>query len=303
MRLYYLGPHGSFTHQAAQAAAQQYSKNGDSVELSACANEREIVTHVEAGDGWGILAWENNVEGYIAQNLDRLIDAHNIAGIDRLSVNVEFDAFVRKDHTELIEVSAHPHGLAQCTQFIADNQLRLVTAQSNTAACENLQPHQIALGPQNSGELYGLETYKRAVQDYSGAHTDFLVLAPREAVVERNRLRCASKASCESIITVIPLFTGPGVVANLLDVFRDNGLNMTSLISRPIKAVDGTYSFVITLDAAPWDANMQAVLREIEEHGDWVKILAVYEQRDITHVPVSQWNLPQVGINPMLVEE
>ena len=159
MRLYYLGPHGSFTHQAAQAAAQRYSKSGDSVELSACANEREIVSHVEATDGWGIIAWENNVEGYIAQNLDRLIDAHNVAGIDRLSVNVEFDAFVRKDHTELIEVSAHPHGLAQCTQFIADNQLRLVPAQSNTAACENLQPHQIALGPQNSGELYGLETY------------------------------------------------------------------------------------------------------------------------------------------------
>ena len=37
----------------------------------------------------------------------------------------------------------------------------------------------------------------------------------------------------ESIIAFIPLSTGPGVLANLLDVLRDAGLNMTSFISRP----------------------------------------------------------------------
>ncbi|WP_418968424.1 prephenate dehydratase [Alloscardovia omnicolens] len=300
MRLFYLGPRGSFTYQAAQAVSRSYALD---YELEACVSEREIFDHVERGDGWGIIAWENNVEGYIAQNLDRLIDAHNIAGIERISVNVEFDAFVRPDHTDLTEVSAHPHGLAQCSQFITEHHLRMVPEQSNTAACQNLQAHQIALGPQGSGKLYGLETYRSQVQDYQGAHTDFLVLASRDDTVERNRMHKQLHTVCESIITVIPLVTGPGVVANLLDVFRDNGLNMTSLISRPIKAVDGTYSFVITLDASPWDAQMQAVIEEIQEHGDWVKILAVYPHRDTTHVPASQWNLPHVGHNPMLMEE
>ena len=60
----------------------------------------------------------------------------------------------------------------------------------------------------------------------------------------------------ESVLTLIPLVTGPGVLANLLDVFRDAGLNMTSFISRPIKGRTGTYSFIATLDAAAMGATL-----------------------------------------------
>ena len=84
----------------------------------------------------------------------------------------------------------------------------------------------------------------------------------------------------ESVLTLIPLVTGPGVLANLLDVFRDAGLNMTSFISRPIKGRTGTYSFIATLDAAPWEQRFHGALVEIAEHGDWAKTLAVYPRRE-----------------------
>lgn len=110
------------------------------------------------------------------------------------------------------------------------------------------------------------------MQDFDGAHTEFLVIAPRDVVQELNaRAHSNDAGDFETIITFIPLVTGPGVLADLLDVLRDAGLNMTSFISRPIKGHDGTYSFIATLDAAPWEPRFRTALEEIAGHGDWAK--------------------------------
>lgn len=117
----------------------------------------------------------------------------------------------------------------------------------------------IAFGPSICGELYNVTRIGTAVQDYQGAQTDFLVLAPRkEAGKLLEQPRSQADMEYESVLTLIPLVTGPGVLANLLDVFRDAGLNMTSFISRPIKGRTGTYSFIATLDAAPWEQRSMA---------------------------------------------
>ena len=100
----------------------------------------------------------------------------------------------------------------------------------------------------------------------------------------------------ESIIAFIPLSTGPGVLANLLDVLRDAGLNMTSFISRPIKGRDGTYSFIATIDAAPWQEHLRDVLTQVVDHGDWVKTLAVYPRRERPNPPIYAWSLPNGGV-------
>ncbi len=74
------------------------------------------------------------------------------------------------------------------------------------------------------------------------------MLAPRkEAEKLLEQPRSQADTEYESVLTLIPLVTGPMVLANLLDVFRDAGLNMTSFISRPIKGRTGTYSFIATL--------------------------------------------------------
>ena len=302
--LYYLGPQGSFTHQAAAGAAQLLSGGplgaGQAPQLIAVSDVPTIMAAVERGEAWGVVAWENNVEGYVVPNLDLLIDSHDAVGFARIVVDIAFDAFTRGPRIEPdgAQVSAHPHGLAQCKGFIAEHHLTAVPASSNAAACRDLETGQVALGPSICGPLYGLTTVASSVQDYSGAHTEFLVLAPRdEARALLERARTDGVDEFETIVTFIPLSTGPGVLANLLDVVRDAGLNMTSFISRPIKGHDGTYSFIVTLDAAPWQPRFRAVLEQIVDHGDWVKTLAVYPRRERPNPPVDAWMLPQGGVH------
>ena len=158
-------------------------------------------------------------------------------------------------------------------------------------------PGEIAFGPAICGELYDITRIGTAIRDYQGAATDFLVLAPRAEVARLlAKPRAEANVEYESVLTLIPLVTGPGVLANLLDVFRDAGLNMTSFISRPIKGRTGTYSFIVTLDAAPWEERFRDALVEIAEHGDWAKTLAVYPRRERPNPPVTSWMLPQGGV-------
>ncbi|WP_297316414.1 prephenate dehydratase domain-containing protein [Bifidobacterium indicum] len=311
--LYYLGPQGSFTHQAAvESSACIGPALGRQVTLVPCDRATRIVDAVEAGRGWGIIAWENNVEGHVIPNMDALIDSTNVAGFGRTGLSIVFDAFVRPDHGDLTTISAHPHGLAQCREFIRSTGLREEAASSNAAACRDLRRDQVALGPRICGSLYGLETRRSAVQDYRGARTDFLLLAPRGEAAglaramfgqpepcgqgdAENGARSGSHREFESIVTFIPLHTGSGVLADLLDRLRDTGLNMTSFMSRPIKGNDGTYSFIATIDAAPWEPSLGGVMQDLLDRGDWIKTLAVYPRRERPDPPVLDWMLPRAG--------
>lgn len=303
--LYYLGPQGTFTHQAALAAASDLSAAaGRAFDLTEETTAARIFARVEAREGWGIVAWENNVEGYVTSNLDALLDARDALAIDRITVDIAFDAFVRPGHGALTEATAHPHGLAQCSRFIAEHGLTPRPADSNAAACRDATGSQVALGPAVCGRLYGLETLESGVQDVSGAHTDFLVITPRDEgrafLKGAQETGEASKSAddYESILGFVPLDTGSGVLASVLEVLRYARLNMTSFISRPIKGHDGTYTFVATIDAAPWSPAFHDALAFLTARNTWAKTLGVYPRRTRPDPPVSAWMLPEGGVRP-----
>ena len=296
--LYYLGPQGSFTHQAAIAAASG-PQGAQDMCLQAVPDVSEILRHVDQDGAWGIIAWENNVEGYVVPNLDALIGARGVVGVRRIGVDVSFDAFVRDDAVpgswDHRTVTAHPHGLAQCRGFITGHHLIARPAASNAAACRDLQPGHIALGPAVCGELYGLTTIARSVQDYRSARTDFLVLAPRRDHRTLIQDMGGHSSEVETVVAFIPVQTGPGVLAGILDVLRDAGLNLTSFISRPIKGQRGIYSFIATVSRAPWDVSFHQALQTLLDRGVWIRTMAVYPWLHRADPPVDASMLPGGG--------
>ena len=166
-KLFYLGPQGTFTHQAAVNAAQELARlEPQGFDLMPMDDVPQILDAAQHGDGWGIVAWENNVEGYVVPNLDALIDAKDLVGFARVGVNVEFDAYVAQgaDPAEARIATAHPHGLAQCKRFIAEHRLSTQPATSNAAACRDLIPGEIAFGPAICGELYDITRIGTAIE-------------------------------------------------------------------------------------------------------------------------------------------
>ncbi|RPF20235.1 prephenate dehydratase [Myceligenerans xiligouense] len=317
LRAAYLGPEGTFTHQAVREWLALRAKGDDGGPGRAATGTTTVaaqprtpeplatVAHVHDAVAArtadvGVVAIESSVEGYVVPSLDALIGSPDVVAVDEVVLDVSFDAFVRPDHGELREVSAHPHGLAQCSRFVADSGLAPVPASSNAAACRDAGPHTVALGPSLCGDLYGLETRARAVEDFRGGRTRFLVLAPRESApghLDAARARGAS--AWRTMLAVTPLRVGPGVLARITDTFARAGVNMSSLITRPLKVRQGQYVFVITLDEAAWEPGARAVLADLLAAGDSLKTLGVFPAPDLDvdgtldpdHVPVGSVTL------------
>ncbi|MCB7136522.1 prephenate dehydratase [Cellulosimicrobium marinum] len=295
----YLGPQGTFTHQAAAGWAVRHAGDAPLVALGSVADVFAAVA--DGSRAHGVVAIENTVEGYVVPSLDAIVGSDAVVAVDEVVLDISFDAFVRPDHGALTEVSAHPHGLAQCQGFVTRSGLRPVPAASNAAACRDAGPHQVALGPSICGELYGLQTHERAVEDFAGARTRFLVLAPRAAAPGLlASARDRHDGAWRTMLAVTPVVTGPGVLARITRSFGERGVNMSSLITRPLKRVHrvaGAYVFVLTVDGAPWEPPVRAVLADLLAAGDSLKTLGVVPVRgeldepvhadvDAAHVPV-----------------
>lgn len=275
--LAYLGPEGTFTH----AAALTWADDASPVPLAAV---EEVYRAVGTGEvDRGVVAIESSVEGYVVPSLDALVAADDVVAVDEVALAIAFDAFTLADDAaeesiELAEVSAHPHGLAQCRAFVTASGLRPVPATSNAAACRDLAPGRVALGPRLCGELYGLTTLATDVQDFAGARTRFLLVARRSEAP--GLLAASDEPQWRSMVAITPAVIGPGVLARITAAFGERGVNMSSLITRPLKAQEGTYVFVVTFDGAPWEPEVRGLLAQLLAAGDWLKTLGVVPVRD-----------------------
>ncbi len=277
-RVAFLGPEGTFTHQAVLTwAAERDARDLRPEPLSTVGQVHDAVASGAAGQG--VVAIESSVEGYVVPSLDALVGSGDVVAVDEVVLDVSFDAFVRPGHADpagLREAAAHPHGLAQCTRFVAARGLTPVPASSNAAACRDLADHQVAFGPRLCGELYGLETLATGVEDHAGARTRFLVLSRRDdAAGEWAPLRVAGRA-WRTMLAVTPVVTGPGVLARVTAEFAERGVNMSSLVERPLKVREGQYVFVVTLDGAPWEPQVRDLFAALLGAGDSLKVLGSY---------------------------
>jgi prephenate dehydratase/chorismate mutase/prephenate dehydratase len=78
------------------------------------------------------------------------------------------------------------------------------------------------------------------------------------------------------MIAITPVVTGPGVLARVTAAFGERRVNMSSLVTRPLKAREGQYVFVVTLDAAPWAPDVRSLFADLLGAGDSLKVLGAY---------------------------
>ena len=276
----FLGPLGTFTHQA---AVQLSSDTDDLVPLADIDAVYDAVERREVDSA--VVPLENSVEGYVVPSLDRLLYG-SVVGFARLELPIEFSALAKVGSTPPYRVAvSHPHALAQCKTFIAGQKLVTKASASTAAACADLQSDAIALAPDICRKVYGLEVVARNVQDQSGALTSFLKIRRRDAMSEGEQ---NSSGTPTTMFSITPRVTGPGVLARITNSLSSSGVNIQSLITRPVKSVPSAYTFILTVTGAPSTGALREVIPHLLAAGDILKVLAIYwwRSRDPSEVAV-----------------
>ena len=123
-----------------------------------------------------------------------------------------------------------------------------------------------AIGSTLAGELYGLRV---AVREHRGQP------GQRDAVLrDRPRGRAADRRRQDG--DHVHHRPQAGALAEVLDVFKENGINLTDIEKRPSKKVNWEYYFFIDAQGHADDPGMQKAIEEARQHCLQLTVLGSY---------------------------
>jgi prephenate dehydratase/chorismate mutase/prephenate dehydratase len=188
-------------------------------------------------------------------------------------VPVTFELFGTGDGTDARVVLSHPHALAQCRKMIAARGLTTEETSSTAEACRlvsSTRRDALCIAAPHAGAQYGLHTIASAVEDRDGGSTRFYVLARALASDP------GAGATFRTSLVLTPGRDRPGILLEMLRPFAERGVNLSSLMSRPLRSGLGLYCFILVVDAHSSSPELGAALSELLDHGVRIKNLGSY---------------------------
>jgi prephenate dehydratase len=151
---------------------------------------------------------------------------------------------------ELTAIESHPMALLQCEAFLADHPHLQVVEGSDTAMSARRvrdagTPGRAAIASRLAAETFGLEVLAEGIETNKKNFTRFLLLCRSQDHERWARPDLADKASIR-----FETPHNPGALVEVLEVFRNHGINMTKIQSLPILGRPYQYGFHVDLE---WD--------------------------------------------------
>lgn len=277
VRIGYLGPQGTFSHQALLESG--LAAADEAVPLSSI---YDTVMAVHAGTvERSLVPIENALEGSIDVTLDALAtDAAGVEIVGELVQRIRNCLIApREIELERIEVvHSHPQASAQCAGFLRTRLrgARVVSTSSTAAAVREVlaapeSPH-AALGNRLAAELYDGRILLDGVDDDAANETRFVWLARRGALPPQR----AGEARKTSLVFWGAGDEQPGWLVACLGEFSVREISLTRIESRPRRVGLGHYMFFADLAGGLGSEPVDAAIAGLREHCEQVRILGSY---------------------------
>lgn len=187
--LVYLGPEGTFTHQAALALVPR------GVEIYPRGDLETVLKDLREGQAEFGVAALDSAAGPIALT-QAALDEGWATALATHDITVSFDLYRHPEDTRtLVGLYGHEKALAQVSDFIATHRIETRSVASNTAGLvavrERARAGWGAAGPPGLAERYGLEVKAKALEGQSPHTTRFALLVRRPESPELTTPRTA----------------------------------------------------------------------------------------------------------------
>jgi prephenate dehydratase len=236
------GIEGSFHH----IAAMNYF--GDNINLVPCDRFEDVFKNLnnEVANK-AILAIENSVAGTILPNYALLRNQnYNIVGEVYLRIKHQLLTINMQRIEDIKVVRSHPMALLQCQHFFEKYpHIRLVESDDTAASAKRLVENPklgiAVIASQKAGEIFGLETIAKDIEDNKRNFTRFLILDKKNN--QDSELYQVNKASI-----CFHLGHEVGSLAKVLTALASANVNLTKIQSLPIVGREWEYFFHLDME-------------------------------------------------------
>lgn len=284
MRVGYLGPEGTFTHEALIASA------GDAeLELVSLPTIYDAVMAVhDRAVEHALVPIENSLEGSVNATLDALsLETEDVA-ITGETVHPIRHCLIARAELELEQIEtvvSHPQATAQCARFIRTRLpgARVLQGSSTAEAVRLVAEHEgawAALGNHLAAERYGCVVLRAGVEDVPENETRFVWLAP---VGARPGPPGAAPAGGPWKTALVFWGVGseaPGWLMRCLAEFATREVNLSKIESRPRKQGLGRYMFFVELEGRDSEPHVAEALGGLRRHVETLRVLGSFPAWD-----------------------
>ncbi len=264
MRIGYLGPEATFTHQAA------ILRFGSSLRYFPHKTITDVFNEVSKNRAdYGVVPVENTTEGFVTHTLDMFVDS-DLKIVSQIVLPIQHCLLSHSRKAQIKKLFAHPQALAQCRGWVQNNlpRVEIIETSSNARSAELAakEKNSAAIAGQLAADKYRVPVLEHNIQDNAANATRFLVLGRQ----------CSPATGHDRTSLMISLVDKVGALHRALAAFRRYRLNMTKIESRPSKRKAWEYFFFIDCDGHASDHKVAKAIAELERQCSFVKVLGSY---------------------------
>ncbi|MDB5392046.1 MAG: pheA [Planctomycetaceae bacterium] len=267
-RVAYLGPAYSYTHLAA------IEKFGTQVDLVPVSTIASVFEEVNRGSvDYGIVPVENSTDGRIVDTLDMFTRLPlKICAEVQLSIN--HNLLARCPRSEVVEIYSKPQALSQCRDWLSRNmpQARLIEVTSTSTAAQLARDKHgaAAVASRQAAVMYELQVLAEGIQDNKHNVTRFAVIGDE----------IGKPSERDKTAILLQIAHKPGALADALNIFKNNKINLTWIESFPLKGPEAGYLFFVDFEGHIAEPRPKKALSELEKTAVRLEVLGSYPRSE-----------------------
>ncbi|AOL16125.1 chorismate mutase [Sulfolobus sp. A20] len=250
--IYYLGPLGSFSHEAASVVA-----NLIKAELISEQSVSYIFKKIsQSNDKIGVVPIENSLEGPVNETLDNLFNYDNIYVIGELEKKIKLVLASKAENLDKIKkIYSHPHAFNEVKdklEALGFKDYIPVESTSKAALLASNDSNSASICSPFAANLYNLNVLADSLSSDNN-YTRFIVIS-KEMRISGNKSMILFTVSHK-----------PGALYRVLQVFYEYNINITMIYSRPLKSIPWQYYFYLEYEGSLGDSQFLNKLKEVTE--------------------------------------
>lgn len=259
----YLGPLGSYTHQAAE---DRFGPLSSYTALNNISSIFECLINKNAK--YGVIPIENNTNGMVGESIDNLAK-YDLKVVSEIILPIHFSfASINENLGDIKRIYSKDIAFGQCRKFLHDYGLQnieqiCVSSTSNAAKLASEDKNGAALCSKIAAKLYKIPILFENVELNKNNKTRFFIIS------DFYNEHCDNSKT--SAFITADNTAQSGVLFNILKDFKDNGINLTKIDSRPISKYGGfEFGFYVDFYGHRFDRNVDNLFKKLKNELKWL---------------------------------